>query len=280
MKFVTLSFLLLFSVFSLIGQNLKPWKIKLEPGVKMKITTSTSNSISQQMMGQDLQMNMASELTDSFFVKAKTDDGFVAGKITKRIKMNMDIMGQQKEMDSDKKEDMETEGGSAIKDRIGVLAEAILNADGQIKMISKVEDESNKPPMSAFMSLNGDSAVIAGCFLKSPQKTLKPGDTWSETTGDSTFKEETVYTFIKIENGSALLSIESKRTITGTQEMNAVEVKSNMLITSKGTLKVELATGLVIERLTDNVFSGTNEAMGMEIPLTGTGTSKVIVEKL
>jgi hypothetical protein len=279
MKFVTLPLLLLFSVLSLMGQNLKPWKIKLEPGLKMKILTSTSNSISQQMMGQDLQMNMASELSDSFFVKSKTENGFQVGKITKRIKMKMDIMGQQKEMDSDKKEDMETEGGGAIKDRIGVLAEAEVNADGQIKMISKVDEQLNMP-MGSFMSLNGDSAVIAGCFLKSPQKKLKPGETWSKTTGDSTLKEETVYTFIKMENGFALLSFESKRTITGTQEMNAVEVKTNMLTTSKGTMKVEVATGLVMERLADNLFSGSNEAMGMEIPLTGTGTSKVIITKL
>jgi len=271
--------LLLVSVFSLMGQNLKPWKIKLEPGQNMKIINSTSNNISQQMMGQDMQMNMATELTDSFFVKAKAENGFQVGKITKRIKMNMDMLGQQKEMDSDKKEDMESEGSSAIKDRIGVLSEAVVSSAGQIKMISKAE-EKVKTPMGSFMSLNGDSAVIAGCFLNSPQKTIKPGENWSEIMGDSTYKEEIVYSFIKIENGLAILSFESKKTITGTQEMNTVEVKSNMLITSKGTMKVELATGLVIERLTDNVFSGSNEAMGMEIPLTGTGTSKVIITKL
>ena len=279
MKYIAFSLLLLVSVFSLMGQNLKPWKIKLEPGQNMKIINSTSNNISQQMMGQDMQMNMATELTDSFFVKAKTENGFQVVKITKRIKMNMDIMGQQKEMDSDKKEDMESEGSSAIKDRIGVLSEAVVSSAGQIKMISKAEEKVNTP-MGSFMSLNGDSAVIAGCFLNSPQKTLKPGENWSEIMGDSTYKEETVYSFIKIESGFALLSFESKKTITGTQEMNTVEVKSNMLITSKGTLKVELATGLVIERLTDNVFSGSNEAMGMEIPLTGTGTSKIIITKL
>lgn len=232
MKFVTLSLLFLFSVLSLMGQNLKPWKIKLEPGMKMKIITSTSNNINQQMMGQDLQMNMASELTDSFFVKTKTDNGFQVGKITQRIKMKMDMMGQQKEMDSDKKEDMETEGGAAIKDRIGVLAEAVVSSDGQIKMISKTDEQSNIP-MGSFMSLNGDSVSIVECFLKSPQKKLKPGEIWNEIKGDSTFKEETVYTFIKMENGLALLSFESKRTITGTQEMNAVEVKTNMLATSK-----------------------------------------------
>jgi hypothetical protein len=279
MKYIAFCLLLLVSVFSLMGQNLKPWKIKLEPGQNMKIINSTSNSISQQMMGQDMQMNMATELTDSFFVKAKTENGFQVGKITKRIKMNMDIMGQQKEMDSDKKEDMESEGSSAIKDRIGVLSEAVVSSAGQIKMISKAEENVNTP-MGSFLSLNGDSAVIAGCFLNSPQKTLKPGENWSEIMGDSTNKEETVYSFIKIESGHALLSFETKKTITGTQEMNTVEVKSNMLITSKGTLKVELATGLVIERLTDNVFSGSNEAMGMEIPLTGTGTSKIIITKL
>lgn len=279
MKFLTLPFLLLFSALSLMGQNLKPWKIKLEPGLKMKINNSTSNKISQQMMGQNMQMNMASELTDSFFVNAKTENGFQVGKITQRIKMNMDIMGQQKEIDSEKKEDMEAEGGEAIKERIGVLAEAIVNAAGQIHMISKGYDQPNMP-LGSFMSLNGDSAVIAGCFLKSPQKKIKRGKVWSETTGDSTLKEETYYTLIKIENGLAFISFESKKTITGTLEMNAVEVKSNMLVTSKGTMKVEAITGLVIERLTDSVFSGSNEAMGMEIPLTGTGTSKVFITKL
>ena len=273
---ITVIFLLINTV---SAQKLKPWKIKLETGQNLKVINISANNISQQMMGQEIQINISTNLTDSIYVKSEVGGSFNITKITTHMKMDMDAMGQQKNFDSDKKEDMEGEMGDKLKDKIGVAVEATVTEKGTVKITSAVK-EAETDAMGGLMSLNNDSASIAGYFLTPHTKQVKPGETWVDSIVTVENRMETIYTFLKKEKGIAYLSFEQKGSTEGTTTANGMEVKSNIKTNGKGTLMVELSTGLVLQRKTEMKLSGTSEIMGMEIPMTGETKTMITITRL
>lgn len=260
------------------AQKLKLWKVKLEAGQQLKVSSISSNHVSQQLMGQDIQINISTDISDSVYVTGKQKDGFTLSKTTTRMKMDMDAMGQQKNFDSDKKEDREGEIGEKLKDKIGVVAQAVVTEKGEVRVTSVVKEEQ-ADAMSSLLPMNSDSASIAGYFLAAPGKEVKAGESWKDSLITEGNKTETTYTFLKTENGTALISYELKLSTEGTQTTNGMEVKINVKTEGKGSLKVELSTGLVLERKTEMKISGTSEVLGMQIPMTGESTSTVLVTK-
>lgn len=261
------------------AQKLKPWKVKLEAAQVLKVSTISSNHISQQVMGQDIQINANTDIFDSVYVIGKIKDGFTLSKTTTRMKMDMDAMGQQKNFDSDKKEDMDGEIGEKLKDKIGVVAQAEVTEKGEIRLTSVVKEEQ-ADAMSSILPINNDSASIAGYFLAAPKEAVKAGESWKDSLITEGNKFETTYTFLKIESGQAIFSFESIMNTEGTQTANGMEIKVNLKTSSKGTLKVELSSGLVLERVSESKVNGKSEVMGMEIPITGEFKSTVVITKL
>ncbi len=279
MKQVTSVLVIFLMLNAAIAQNLKPWKVKLEAGQKMKVSNTSTNNLSQDMMGQKFQINIAADISDSIYVITWSTDSFTITKTTTHIKMDMDIMGQQKNFDSDKKEDMEGELGEKLKDKIGVVIHATINGNGNVKITSEAE-EKQVDAMSAMMPLNNDSALIAGYFLMAPTKKIKAGETWKDSVITPESSIETVYSFIKTENSIAFISFEMKGSSVGTSSTNGMEVKTKTNTEGKGTLKVELSTGLVLERYTETKLTGTSEVMGMEIPMNGETKTTILITKL
>ena len=146
--------------------------------------------------------------------------------------------------------------------------------------ITSVVKETDTDAMGGLMSLNNDSASIAGYFLAPPAKDLRPGDTWIDSVVITGNRMQTIYTYVKSEKGIAYFSFELKTTTEGTTTTNGMEVKSKINSDGKGTLQVEIKSGLVLERTTEMKLSGTSEIMGMEIPMSGETKTKVTIVKL
>ena len=279
MKQVVSMLILILLVNTISAQKLKPWKVKLETGQKFKVINNSSSNISQQMMGQEIQIKINNDITDSMYVKSESSGSFNISKTTIHMKMDMDAMGQQKNVDSDNKEDMEGELGEKLKEKIGVAVDATVTEKGAVIITSTVK-EMTTDAMGGLMSLNNDSASIAGYFLAPPAKDLRPGDTWIDSVVITGNRMETIYTFIKSEKRIAYFSFELKTSTEGTTSTNGMEVKSKINSDGKGTMQVELKSGLVLERTTETKVSGTSEIMGMEIPMTGETKATVTITKL
>lgn len=231
------------------------------------------------MMGQDIQINMSTTINDSVFVTGLANGRFQIAKTSIRMKMDMDAMGQQKSFDSDKKEDMEGELGEKLKNKIGTTVQATVNELGIVQITSEIKEEQDNG-MGAFLSMNNDSASVAGYFLVSPPvKKINTGDSWKDSLVSPQNRTETIYTFMKAEKGIAFISFETKTGSDITTETNGMEVKVKMKTEGSGTLQVELASGLVLERKTETKLSGTSEVMGMEIPMSGETKTTVLITK-
>ncbi|MFT3845363.1 MAG: DUF6263 family protein [Lacibacter sp.] len=257
---------------SLTAQSLKPWKVGLPAGKQFNVLTTMNAKISQEVMGQHIDIDMDVNTTDSVLVKSETNNSFNLSKVTAKMKMNMTAMGKEVNFDSDKKEDMESEMGQKLKEKLGVAVEATVNEKGQVKILSEKKEENAADAMSSIMPMNNDSAAVAGLFLIPPQQSLKQGESWKDSVSSPEMSILNTYTFDKTENGIANISFSTVSNTTGTATTNGMEVTVKLKTETSGTLKVSTKTGLVLERKATMKMEGTSEVMGMQIPITGTST--------
>ncbi len=236
--------------------------------------------IGQELMGQKIDIEMNSTSTDSVSVKSETKGSFNLSKTPVKLTMHINAMGKDIDFDSDKKEDMEGEMGQKMKDKLNVPIDATVTENGQIKLQNPVQEESAADAMGSIMPMNNDSVAIAGLFLTPVPQTIKSGETWKDSAITSEMSVVNVYTLDKIENNIAVINYTSVNNASGTTTANGMEVKMKMKTETTGLLKVNLKTGLVVERKADMKLNGTSEVMGMEIPISGNSTSIITVSEL
>jgi len=253
-------------------------KIAVTKGQKLETLTTTK--MTMEMMGQNI--NNESGATTDIEVKDVNAEGFLFSSIIKRMTTKVSGMGQDISFDSDKKEDMDGQIGQAVKDQINVQQE--IQVDQKGKVISTTASSDKKTGgMADMMSITGD--VTKGqpypILIQLPAKTVKPGDTWVDSSGTTaTIKTVTTYTLKQINADGALVSFTGTLAKNGTIEQNGMEIQMDMSGTTKGEAVYETGTGLLKTSSTVSDIKGTLGIMGQNAPLSATVTANVVAKKL
>ena len=261
------------------AQELMPWKLKLNPGEKIKSVTVSKTSIIQQVMDQTMEIKMDMQVADSIHVKSVQQGGYQINKKTTRLKLDMDMMNQHKVIDSDNAEDLQAEGGEKIKEKIDAVVEANVSEKAAIQ-VTGGSIKADEGGFANMMMTNNDSSAIAEYFLPSPNKVIKKGEQWSSNISTASFSVETVYTFEGLEGSVAIISFTLKTKMTGISTSNNMEVKMKISTEGKGTIRLQTTNGIVVEKNVETNMTGSSEVMGMEIPITGTVSSSFKVVKV
>ncbi|MFZ9718438.1 MAG: DUF6263 family protein [Chitinophagaceae bacterium] len=278
-QLLTLAFLL--NTCFLSAQELKPWKINLPAGVAYRVETKSTQTISQEAMGQNMEMQNQTEVFENIQLQ-EVDKGII--RVEKRIggmRMKMSVMGQEMSFDSDRAEDFNTPMGEQMKPVLERVVTASIDASGNIRVHSaSVED----PALSAALGMFGDgvpdSLALAGLFMKAPERVIRVGESWTEMYNEDGLKQETKYTFLETKDQIASIAFEIASSIEKNAEMQGTTVQTNTKTQSKGVLKLDLNTGMVIHRSLEQTVEGTNNVMGMEIPLKGGGNTEVTITRV
>lgn len=257
------------------AQTLLPWKLNLPAGQTYNVTNTLQNNIEQQVMGQ--QMNVTSNVVAqmAFSVKSAGAEGFRVEQTNTGMKMETAGMGQSTTFDSNNPNDMAGPIGMQLKGMIGATMEAIIAPNGAISILKGIE----MPEGFSFGAGMGDSAALAAYFVNPPANPLRPGDTWTENSDTDGMNTQATYTYRKSKKGRAYLDYEMKMAIVRTITNSGMEIDTNIQTEGKGSLVLELATGLVLERRYEGTLSGVSKAMGMEIPQKGAQKTETILVK-
>ena len=94
-------------------------KTSLVKGQQIEQTSKVSANITQEMMGQSMEIKMETNSNGLLEVKDVSADGYTVANTVKRVVMNMSAMGNEQNFDSDKKEDLDGPIGQTVKDKIG-----------------------------------------------------------------------------------------------------------------------------------------------------------------
>jgi hypothetical protein len=207
----------------------------------------------------------------------------------KSLKFDMDMMGQGQSFDSQKSGDLDGEMGKSIKPALETSYIISLDGAGTVTAVKSSGDakkDAKTDDMMAAMiqQLSGGlmSAPKAGSssiFKILPDKELKKGDTWT-VTPEADPKGKATYTVTDITPNEVVLDFTSEVTTDTKQEMMGMEAKINKKDKTKGTIKIDAATGLLKSQSTTTTSEGMVDAMGQSIPLNNTVTATTTVKTL
>ncbi len=246
-------------------------KILLSKGQKIVVNTilAVESSLSP---GMDVSNNTTSE--NVLEVKNSTDKNYTISNTLTKLKVNIDMLGQNTSYDSDKKEDQGTDIGKSFADKLNKPSDVIIdNATGIAATVNKAEekkgiDEGN--PMQGLLQMfgdNGDDAIVSGAFQLIPLG-KNVGDTWYDTSTDAKLKILRSYTLKAITDSGAVIQLNATVEGANTVEIQGMQMEVNTSTQTISEVIVDVASGQVRKKTTRATVSGSFQVMGQSVPIS------------
>jgi len=264
---------------------------KPEPGTKVGVLMSMNQDIKQTVQGVEADTKQVMEFGFLYDVKQPTAEGnTVIDVVYKYIHLKQEIpsMNVVNEYDSTSKEEPSPAaiGFAALKDAKMTLIMSPGNEVLEVRGIDEMIDGMvKKVPVPDYLkdalvaqlkeqfSEESMKETFASSFQSYPKTPLKIGDTWTASEKVDAGFPMTVTTqnkLVSVENGIAVIEVDGK--IVGSSEGKGLEdspVPGNISVTGeqKGTIKVDLKTGLPVDVALKQNFSGEVEFNGEKMPI-------------
>src|SRR2546423_3490989 len=120
--------------------------IFFKKGTQYQLVSKTNVVITQELMGQSIDINTDGEITHSYEVKNISDTGITLSHKVTRVKMHLEGMGQDRTIDSDKPEDMNGDFGTTLKGFLQKTYEITVDKTGNVLSVKEPktkEDDAN-----------------------------------------------------------------------------------------------------------------------------------------
>lgn len=266
MKPILLSFLILLS-FSVTAQ-----KINLAKG-KQIVIKATAN---QEMVMSSMGMRMKNNSSSTAVVEVKGSDNNhynTTYKLTK-IKISMDVMGQQNSYDSENPEDKNSEIGKSVEGKVGQELKVAIDKNSGKSKVEKAETDKKAAPeenpfqglMDSFGAADEGAAVETAFFVLPAGK--KVGDVWTDSSTNNKMKEVKTYTFKSITGNDANISLFSMMDGTSSVEAQGMSMDITISAKTEGMMIVDIKNSLVKKRTSVTDVTGNIEMMGQSMPMT------------
>jgi len=249
--------------------------LKLNKGQKYQVDNKLETTNSTEVQGQTMETKVNVSSTYNIAVKDKADNNYNLTNTITHMVMNMSMMGHDVDFDSDKKEDMDGQMGTALKEYINQPKDVVVDNTG--KVISKDETDSSALAKQLNLAATGYGAQMA--FLALP-KNAKTGTTWTENNDDNAIKKTTNYTIKSVDKNVATVAFTGTVATETTMQQQGMEMSTKTTGKFSGEEKVDVKTGVVQSNTTTGEASGTVTAMGQDFPTTSKVTSTTTVKSL
>jgi Family of unknown function (DUF6263) len=273
--------------FAATAQTFKP-AVKLEAGKKYNVNSVTKANMTQEAMGQTMEIPIETSAYQVLEIKTAGAEGYQSASTTQRLVFSANVMGQDMNYDSDKKEDREGKMGATMNNMVGKPTTFTVDMDGKVieKSIVKPEvpkDESGEGDMMTGMLGNmglAQAGASPAFNLFPDNKEMKIGDTFVESVSndkDGKTKTATTYKLTAIKDGIAEFEFTGNGSIEKTMETQGMTMNIVSATKLAGTMLVDIATGLLSKKTTTTETTGNIEVSGMQIPITGKATTTIEV---
>lgn len=274
---------LVFSAITATAQTVTR-KVALAKGQQLEQQNHVKVNMTQEMMGQSMEIKVESDITNLVEVKNASSNSYEIANTVKKVLMNMNAMGQDMKFDSDKKEDMDGQMGQAFKGKIGVPREFTVNNEGIVTSLkNKTEKKDEGAGMMGGMMNLGDIEEKEGSAFNSianiPARGVKVGESWNDSTSDENGKTFTTYTLKEVNGGNGLITLSSNSAISREIEQQGMTMQMEMKATTIGEYTFEVATGIIRSRKATTKATGTVDVGGQSVPLSMETTIQSTVNK-
>ena len=248
-------------------------KLTLSKGQKIQIENNIKSVINQEMMGQSMEITIDASLVHQVEVKDKKANSYLLTSTLTKLTTNGSAMGQEMKFDSDKKEDLESETGKAIKDQLNVGMDVELGDNA--KLIAGIKKDTNSTKGSQLLDMvnnvtgaSADETNGADAAFDIIPKGKKAGDSWSDSTITAEIKTYRNYTFKEATGNLATIVLNGKQITKKVVEQQGMEITVSMDGKLTGEGIVDMRTGILKQRTTVLDGTGSAEVMGQSIPVT------------
>lgn len=263
-----------FSTTSLLAQ--KNASLNLPASKTYQVVNTLETNSSTDVQGQSMESTANVSSTYNIQVKAKTGRNYNLSSTLSHINMNMSMMGQDIKFDSENKDDMNGEFGSALKDYINEPKDIQMDNSGMVTTDSK-DTSLGEIAKRLHLDENGFGTQLA--FLALPAK-AKVGDSWTENRNSDGRSTITNYTIKDISGNIATISFTSTDSVSTTMKQNGMEIGVKTTGKATGEKKVDIKTGVIQSSTTKGDASGTVSAMGQDFPMSTKVTSITTVKEM
>jgi len=248
-------------------------KVVLTKGQQLERVAAMKMNFGMEMMGQTVDMKMDNTTTSLVEVKNASAQSFDLTSTVKRVVMNMNSMGQDMNYDSDKKDQEANEMTKKLGEMVGKTANLTIDSKGYIT----ASDDTSKTAEKAegFMGMAGNMASTVNKVGASydmvanfPNKGVKAGDSWADSTVSPQGKTATSYTVLDVKGGEATIAMDGTVTQSGETENNGMTINLTITGKSKGQYIMDVATGVIKKRTVILDATGTMDMMGQSVPFT------------
>jgi hypothetical protein len=235
----------------------------LSKGQKIVQVSKNGMEMKMEMMGQEIEQIINVTTTSELSVADLSNKAVKIEMKQTKLKMNMSVMGQDVDYDSEKPDDSEMgkEAGKGLNkistittDDKGIITG--VDMDEAIKDMMKAAPNSGMAkgqPLSFLLTLPSNAAV---------------NTTWNVSFGEDSVSKTTYnYTIKSIENGAATLSFTGTVKTNTSVSASGVDMISKLNGTITGTAVVNTKTHILKSRTSAVEMKGTMEMSGQSIPM-------------
>lgn len=272
------------TLFSVSAQTAQPGKLLLAQGAVYLNESTVQVNNTTEAMGQSIDMAMTVNTTQKATVASAAGGKYTVQIAMERIAMNIAMMGQSRAFDSDKKEDMESEGGKEFAGALHKVTEIDVMDDGRIDKITKPkmadgETAANPSGMIPGLSAADDGTQGFSNMILVIPTGIKEGDHWSDSVKTDKSKVFRNYTLAKLSGSQAEITITGTQSISQNVEQMGMEMTVNLEGKFTGSATVDAETGVVVTRQLVTEATGSTDVMGQSMPMTMKTTTTSTIKK-
>lgn len=268
-------------------------KLTFSKGQKLEVTTSGKSVITQEVMGQSMEINMNFDIARALTVNDVANGNATINHKVQSMKFSSEAMGQSQSFDSNKPEDLNSDMGKNLKKSLDKTYTMTVDAQGKVVAVKdeaaaakKTSEEETGGPMAQMFGRigSGFETPKAGDvteFAILPAKTVAKGDSWTDSLNKAKGVNGAItYTVNDITDSEILLDYVQNTTLETVQQMMGMDATINTKEKTTGKITLDRKTGLLKQRTAETNSEGTVDVQGMSIPITTKGSVTTTVKTM
>lgn len=244
-------------------------KIDLKKGNKYNSVNKIEMVITQEVMGQVMEVFVNSNTTNLIDVKENSGNAFEIASSLTHFQVDMDAMGQQMNLNSNNAADLENPAAAQFKGLLNVPNNYSLDKTGKIIAVKK-----NTPDMDDGMGNFGSigeveqEGQVFSVLANLPEEGVKVGGTWNETVEVEGVLTNNTYTLKEVKGDIGVVDMVSDISMNRQMQQQGMDMIMNLKGKGAGQYSFNIKTGLIISRSLNTNSSGTIDVMGQSIPMS------------
>ncbi|RYY61210.1 MAG: hypothetical protein EOO05_07160 [Chitinophagaceae bacterium] len=275
-----------FTVFFAGAQD-QPVKLAMEQGQVFNVEVTVKNSITQQAMGQAIDFTLDGKALHNYKVTNASEDFFTLHHEAQKISFLFNGMGSKKSFDSDNKKDISGQWGEPVRKILSKKYDVVIDPAGTVMKVDpeSFPAEQTDERLVIVMNMLRDLTSVseppakgeASFFKVLPDKTPVVGDTWKTQTSNESGASTTNYKIESIADSTITVSFQTNGKSVLKATLMGMESSTTLNSVTTGTIIINRQTGIIREKQSEMVSTGTAEMMGNTTPVNAKTSVKMTV---